>query len=102
VKAAVWHHPYYGPAFAATLPLKENEWPDTASIPYKIPPGVLGQLLSKGSQPTWPQYGAHLEEKLPLDGHWTVEDVPDGYSAHAALYHVREKAAAKGLDSSQA
>jgi hypothetical protein len=102
VKVAVWHSPYHGPAFAATLPLKAGQWPDMARIPQGVPPGVEGQLLDKGSQPTWPQHGGRLAERLPYNGRWTVEDVPDGYDAHAALWHVREKAVSHGLDSSQA
>jgi hypothetical protein len=101
VKAAVWHSPRYGPAFAALLPLKEGEWPDTARIPYGVPPGVESALRAKGEKPTWPQWGEHLASHLPYAGRWTVEDVPDGMDAHAALGHVREKAIAQGLDSSQ-
>ena len=102
MKVAVWHSQQHGPAFAATLPLKEGQWPDTAKVPFGVPPGVLGQLLDKGSQPTWPQHAGHLTEKLPYTGRWTVEEVPDGYDAHAALWHVRDKAIGKAFDSSQA
>jgi hypothetical protein len=102
VKAVVWHSPHYGPAFAAILPLKEGEHPDTARIPQGVPPGVEGQLLSKGEKTTWPQWGDHLTGRLPYGGsRWSVEDVPDGYDAHAALWHVREKSVSQGLDSSQ-
>ncbi len=101
MKVVVWYSQQHGPAFAATLPLKAGQHPDTASIPFGVPKGVEGQLLDKGSQPTWPQWAGHLEERLPYAGRWTVEEVPDGYDAHAALWHVREQAVSHGLDSSQ-
>jgi hypothetical protein len=100
VKAAVWHSPHHGPAFIGLLPKGKDQIPETYRYTH-IPPGPMRQLLAKGSDPTWQQWGQHLAEGLPYGGRWTVEDVPDGVTARRALEHVREKYIGQALDSGQ-
>ncbi len=102
MKVAVWYSRQYGPAVLAVLPKKKDQKPETARIPYKIPPGPLTQLAAKGEQPTWQEWADHLCEALPYDGQWAVLDVPDGMLAQEALSWTREKFLSKQLDSGQA
>ena len=100
MKAAVWHDPRHGPALAALLPKGRDRQPETARIPYQLPPGPLARLNAKGEHTTWEQWAQHLAEALPYVGRWTVEDVPDGLDAHQVLGYVREQAQAAALGGS--
>lgn len=102
VKVATWYDPRFGPALLATLPKKAGELPQLAYIPKNIPPGPARQLAAKGHDLTWVQWAEHLTERPPYGGQWSVEEVPDGLSAHAALNEVRQRAVERGLDLAKA
>lgn len=99
MKVAVWYDPRYGPAYVFMLPRRGI--PDVAKIPQDVPPGPRREFYAKGAKLTWEQQAEHLTERLPVAGKWAVEEVPDGITVQQALYHVRQEATMRGLDSSQ-
>lgn len=95
MKAAVWTDERRGPA-AVFIPDGPDRPARTASVPG-CPPGPFRQWAAKGSGVSWGQWAEHLAGGLPYAGQWSVQEVPDGYSAAQALYHLRAQAQEAGL-----
>jgi hypothetical protein len=96
VKVACWQDYRFGPAFVAVLPVQDGEPPETARI-QRCPPGPARQLAGKGHSVSWQDWVQHLTERLPYEGRWSVEEVPDGRTARQALAHLRQQATLHGL-----
>jgi hypothetical protein len=102
VKVACWQDERFGPALVVVIQVgrRDSGPPETASIP-QAPPGPMRQYMAKGSDLTWGQWVQHLSGHLPYGGWWSVEEVPDGRTAHQALAILRQQAMMHGLDSSK-
>lgn len=94
MNVAVYHN-QYGPAVVFTLP--KSGPPLHASIPQGPFPRAMSQFLDKGHALTWEQWADHLSGSLPYFDHWSVDQVPDGYTADQALAQVRSQEADRNL-----
>jgi hypothetical protein len=95
VRVACWSNAQ-GPAAVFLLSARPGTVSDSAHVPG-CPPAPARQWAARGHGVSWGQWAAHLTMRPPYEGQWTVEDVPDGFDARHALYHLRQAAVEYGL-----
>lgn len=73
------------------LPPEQGQAPDTAAIPAAdtLVQPAYSQVAAIGSKASWEQHCQLLVKSPPYAGKWSIEDVPDGLNATAALSKVR-------------
>lgn len=79
-----------GPAQVWLLPATDGEPPASATIPGDIGPGALVFPQYKGSAVSWQDWADELSES-PWLGDYSIQLVPDGMTAGAALAYVRDQ-----------